>query len=67
MGWGKSVMQEAEGGGAFQLHCLPSCACERGGSEKKPRLCPAANGEERNVLGQTKFRPGALYHQSRLS
>lgn len=47
VGGGVSVTRGA--GGAFQLHCLPSCACERGGSEKKtPSALPRSKrrGEE---------------------
>lgn len=33
----------------------------------KTSASPHSNGKERNVLGETKFRPNVLYHQSRLS
>lgn len=32
----------------------------------KTSASPHSNGKERNVLGETKFRPNVLYHQSRL-
>lgn len=35
--------------------------------KKKNSDSPHSNGKERNVLGETKFRPNVLYHQSRLS
>ncbi len=33
----------------------------------KTSASPHSNSKERNVLGETKFRPNVLYHQSRLS
>lgn len=33
----------------------------------KTSASPHSNGKETNVLGETKFRPNVLYHQSRLS
>lgn len=33
----------------------------------KTTALPHSNCKKRNVLGETKFRPNVLYHQSRLS
>lgn len=33
----------------------------------KTSALPHSNCKKRNVLGETKFRPDVLYHQSRLS